>query len=206
MSQFLTEAFLLSAAGTALGLLLAFGGVRVLLAFGAADLPRLGDVPFDVRVLLFGAGTLALATVLVALLPAARLANPDIRGLLSESGWSSTGTSGTRKLLSGLVVVEIALGIALVSGAGWLTRSYQNLAETDPGFTAEGRLVFEALLSALDAAPEDAWAIGDNLEFDVLAPMQLGLHGIWVDRRNAGLDGRPGRPHRIVSAFTEIVA
>ena len=68
------------------------------------------------------------------------------------------------------------------------------------------RRVFEALLSALYTAPEDAWAIGDNLEFDVLAPMQLGLHGIWVDRRNAGLDGRPGRPHRIVSAFTEIVA
>ena len=67
------------------------------------------------------------------------------------------------------------------------------------------RHVFERLLSALDAAPEDAWAIGDNLEFDVLAPMQLGLHGIWVDLRNAGLDGCPDRPHRVVSAFTEIV-
>ncbi len=67
------------------------------------------------------------------------------------------------------------------------------------------RRVFEALLSALGAAPEDAWAVGDNLDFDVLAPMQLGLHGIWVDPRNAGLDGRPDRPHRVVSAFTEIV-
>ena len=36
--------------------------------------------------------------------------------------------------------------------------------------------------------------------------MKLGLHGIWVDPRNAGVDGRPGRPHRTVSAFTEIVA
>ena len=35
--------------------------------------------------------------------------------------------------------------------------------------------------------------------------MKLGLHGIWVDLHNAGLDGCPGRPHRIVSAFTEIV-
>jgi putative hydrolase of the HAD superfamily len=66
------------------------------------------------------------------------------------------------------------------------------------------RRVFEALLSALDVTPSDAWAIGDHLEFDVLAPMQLGLHGIWVDPRNAGLDGRPDRPHRVVSAFTEI--
>lgn len=67
------------------------------------------------------------------------------------------------------------------------------------------RRVFETLLSELDSAPEDAWAIGDNLEFDVLAPMQLGVHGIWVDVRKAGLDGRPDRPHRVVSAFTEIV-
>ena len=68
------------------------------------------------------------------------------------------------------------------------------------------RRVYDTLLSALDATPGDAWAIGDHLEFDVLAPMQLGLHGIWVDVRNAGLDGRPDRPHRIVSAFTEIVS
>ncbi len=67
------------------------------------------------------------------------------------------------------------------------------------------RRVFETLLSALDAAPEDTWAVGDNLEFDVLAPMQHGLHGIWVDLWGAGVDGRPDRPHRIVSAFTEIV-
>ena len=67
------------------------------------------------------------------------------------------------------------------------------------------RRVYDTLLSALDVTPGDAWAIGDHLEFDVLAPMQLGLHGIWVDPHNAGLDGHPGRPHRIVSAFTEIV-
>ena len=67
------------------------------------------------------------------------------------------------------------------------------------------RRVYDTLLSALDVTPADAWAIGDHLEFDVLAPMQLGLHGIWVDVRNAGLDGRPDRPHRTVSAFTEIV-
>ena len=65
--------------------------------------------------------------------------------------------------------------------------------------------VYDTLLSALDSAPEDTWAIGDNLELDVLAPMRLGLHGIWVDLRNAGLAGHPDRPHRVVSAFTEIV-
>ena len=68
------------------------------------------------------------------------------------------------------------------------------------------RRVYDTLLSALDVTPADAWAIGDHLEFDVLAPMKLGLHGIWVDPCNAGLDDRSDRPHRIVSAFTEIVS
>jgi len=67
------------------------------------------------------------------------------------------------------------------------------------------RRVFEALLAALNAEPGDAWAIGDHLEFDVLAPMKLGLHGVWVDGRGTGCDGRKERPHRIVSAFTDIV-
>ena len=80
------------------------------------------------------------------------------------------------------------------------------IIEGEFGAGKPDRRVYDTLLSALDAAPEDTWAIGDNLEFDVLAPMQLGLHGIWVDVRNAGLDGRPDRPHRVVSAFTEIVA
>ncbi|MCI0838139.1 MAG: HAD family hydrolase [Chloroflexi bacterium] len=79
------------------------------------------------------------------------------------------------------------------------------IIEGEFGAGKPDRRVFEALLSAFDVAPGDAWAIGDHLEFDVLAPMRLGLHGIWVDVRNAGLDGHPGRPHRVVSAFTEIV-
>ncbi len=87
-----------------------------------------------------------------------------------------------------------------------LARYFDHIViEGEFGAGKPDRRVFEALLSALDVTPGDAWAIGDHLEFDVLAPMQLGLHGIWVDLRNAGLDGRTGQPHRIVSAFTEIV-
>ncbi|MCH7484034.1 MAG: HAD family hydrolase [Chloroflexi bacterium] len=78
--------------------------------------------------------------------------------------------------------------------------------EGEFGVGKPDRRVFDTLLSALDVTPGDAWAIGDHLEFDVLAPMQLGLHGIWVDPRNAGLDGHRDRPDRIVSAFTEIVS
>jgi len=88
-----------------------------------------------------------------------------------------------------------------------LARYFDHIViEGEFGAGKPDRRVYDTLLSALDVTPGDTWAIGDNLEFDVLAPMQLGLHGIWVDPRNAGLDGHPNRPHRTVSAFTEIVA
>lgn len=77
--------------------------------------------------------------------------------------------------------------------------------EGELGAGKPDRRVYDTLLSTLDAVPEDTWAIGDNLQFDVLAPMKLGLHGIWVDVCSTGLDGHPDRPHRVVSAFTEIV-
>jgi putative hydrolase of the HAD superfamily len=87
-----------------------------------------------------------------------------------------------------------------------LARYFDHIViEGEFGAGKPDRRVFQTLLSALDVTPQDAWAVGDNLEFDVLAPMKLGLHGIWVDVRSAGLDGRPDRPHRVVGAFTEIV-
>jgi putative hydrolase of the HAD superfamily len=68
------------------------------------------------------------------------------------------------------------------------------------------RRVYETLLRELRADPGDTWAIGDNLEFDVIAPMKLGIHGIWVDVRGRGCDGRPDKPDRIVAALADIVA
>lgn len=67
------------------------------------------------------------------------------------------------------------------------------------------RRVYETLLRELGADPGDTWAIGDNLEFDVIAPMKLGIHGIWVDVRGRGCDGRPDKPDRIVAALADLV-
>jgi putative hydrolase of the HAD superfamily len=66
------------------------------------------------------------------------------------------------------------------------------------------RRVFESLLASLRVAPEKAWAAGDNLEFDVLAPMELGIYGIWV---NGGTSDAPeGRaPNRVISALRELM-
>ena len=141
--QLLTESALLSAAGALLGAVVAYAGVRALLALGASRLPRLDAVTFDARVLLFALATLVVSGVLVGFAPALRLAGTDMRTLMSESTRSMSGGRGTARWLSVMTVVEIALAIILVAGAGWLVRGFSNLRSTDLGFVADKRLLFD---------------------------------------------------------------
>ncbi len=141
--QLLTESVLLSGAGAVLGLLLAYLGVRGLLTLGASKLPRLDAVTFDGRVVLFALGALVVSGLLVGFAPALRLAGTDVRALMSESTRSATGGKGTARWLSVMTVVEIALAIVLVAGAGWLVRGFANLRTIDLGFAAERRLLFD---------------------------------------------------------------
>lgn len=65
---------------------------------------------------------------------------------------------------------------------------------------------YEAALRALDSDPAQTWSAGDNLDWDVDAPQRLGLYGIWVDHRRAGLpDGTPVRPDRIIHSLSELL-
>ena len=141
--QLLTESALLSAAGALLGAVLAFAGVRALLAFGASRLPRLDAVTFDTRVLLFALATLVVSGLLVGFAPALRLAGTDVRTLMSEGTRSTSGGRGTARWLSVMTVIEIALAIMLVAGAGWLVRGFANLRNTDLGFVADRRLLLD---------------------------------------------------------------
>jgi putative ABC transport system permease protein len=141
--QLLTESALLSTLGALLGLLLAYVGVRALLALGASKLPRLDTVGFDSRVLLFSLAALVVSGLLVGFAPALRLAATDVRTLMSESTRSAAGGRGTSRWLSAMTVAEIALAIMLVAGAGWLVRGFANLRSTDLGFAPDQRLLFD---------------------------------------------------------------
>jgi predicted permease len=141
--QLLTESTLLSGAGALLGVGGALLGVRALLAIGASKLPRLDAVPFDSRVLLFALGTLVVSGLLVGFAPAIRLARTDVRSLLNENSRSTSGGRTTARWLSAMTVAEIALAIMLVAGAGWLVRGFASLRNTDAGFVAEQRLIFD---------------------------------------------------------------
>lgn len=77
--------------------------------------------------------------------------------------------------------------------------------EGEFGVGKPDRRVYDTLLRELSVDAADTWAIGDNLEFDVFGPMQLGIHGIWVDHKGRGCDDRPQRPDRIVTALADLV-
>jgi putative ABC transport system permease protein len=141
--QLLTESALLSGAGALLGGAVAYIGVRALLTLGASKLPRLDAVTFDGRVLLFALATLLVSGVLVGFAPALRLAGTDVRTLMNESTRSTSGGRGTARWLSVMTVIEIALAIMLVAGAGWLVRGFASLRNADLGFVAEKRLLFD---------------------------------------------------------------
>jgi putative ABC transport system permease protein len=141
--QLLTESLLMSTAGAIAGLLLAFVSVRLMLALGASKLPRLESVPFDGSVLLFTLVVLLLTGVTMGLAPAWRLAHTDLRTLLNEGGRNTTASRGASRIRSAMIVLEIALAIALVAGAGWLIQSFTRLRTVDPGFDARGRLMLD---------------------------------------------------------------
>jgi putative ABC transport system permease protein len=143
VGQLLTESILLCGIAAALGAFVAFVGVRALLTLGASKLPRLDTVAFDIRVLLFVLGMLVVAGVLVGFAPALRLAATDVRTLMNESGRSASGGRATARWLRVMTVVEIALAIVLVAGAGWLVRGFASLRSTNLGFIADKRLVFD---------------------------------------------------------------
>jgi putative ABC transport system permease protein len=141
--QLLTESAILSIAGAVLGVGIAYASVRALLALGASRLPRLDAVSFDARVLMFALGALVVSGLLVGFAPALRLAATDVRSLMNENSRSASGGRGTSRWLSVMTVVEIALAIMLVAGAGWLVRGFASLRNTDLGFIADKRLVMD---------------------------------------------------------------
>src|SRR5687768_12392147 len=137
--QLLTESMLLATAGAVVGIFGAWAFVRLLLALGASQLPRLDALSFDGNVLLFALAALVVSGVIVGFAPALRLAATDVNTLMNEGGRSGSAGRGTARWLGAMTIAEVALAVTLVAGAGWLVRSFANLRTIDPGFAAEGR-------------------------------------------------------------------
>jgi predicted permease len=144
--QLLTESVLLGVAGGALGLLLARWGTRAIIAALPDALPRADEINMDWHVLLFTAGISILTGVVFGLAPAFKALQSDVHETLKEGG---RGGSGTRhRTQSVFVVVEVAMALVLLVGAGLMIRSLVALAKIDPGFDPRNVLSFSTSLNS----------------------------------------------------------
>ena len=139
LRQLLTESVLLSLCGAAVGLLIAVWGVDLLTTLLAGNtssfnvrLPRLSEIKVDSAAFLFTLGVSLLTSFLFGLAPALGASKPDLNQVLKESGRGATGGRG--RLREALVVVELALALVMLIGAGLLMNSFLKLQAVDPGF------------------------------------------------------------------------
>jgi len=140
LRQSLTESTLLALAGGGLGLLLAALGTRAALGALPTGLPRADEVGLDARVLLFTAFISLITGILAGLAPALKTRQRRLSETLKESGRGAGG--GSHRAQGALVVVEVALALVLLIGAGLMIRSLNALWSVDPGFRPDNVLTF----------------------------------------------------------------
>ena len=141
--QTLAEALLLAAIGTAIGVGLAYLGIRQLLFIAPENLPRLNVIGIDWQVLSFSVVAGLLSAVLFGVVPALRTAKPNLMQTLRAAGRS--GALGAAGLRNGVVVVEVALAFVLLIGSGLMFRTFLNIQRVNLGFEPRGLLTFQLL-------------------------------------------------------------
>jgi predicted permease len=137
---FLTESMLLSLAGSAIGLTLAWGAMRLLVALGPESLPRLEEVRLDRVVLAFTFALSLLTAVAFGSIPCLRFT--PLAASLQQSGRRHTAGGGRHRARHLLMGGQVALALVLLVSSALMLRSFQKLRGVDPGFDARPALTF----------------------------------------------------------------
>lgn len=151
--QLLIESVLLGIVGGALALLLAGWGLHAMLKTLSEGLPRAGEIKLDGRVLAFTLLVSVISGILFGLIPAFKVAAPDVIERIKEGGRNlSRRRHGAR---NAFVVVEMTLALVLLAGAGLMLRCLTMLSKVDPGFDSHNVLTFSISLppSMMKASP-----------------------------------------------------
>jgi putative ABC transport system permease protein len=143
--QLMTEALALSAIGCVIGTIVGRQGVH-LLTLGIASPPPWLHLSVDLRAVGFSVLLVIVAAMLFGLVPSLQARRSDPGGALSLGGHRTAGSLPERRMLHGLVVVEVALAAVLLAAGGLLLRAYFNLRDTDPGFRPDGVATFAIAL------------------------------------------------------------
>ncbi len=144
--QLLTESLLVSLAGGALAIVFAVWATSMLVALKPENLPRLDEIGVDARVLGFTFGLSVLTGLIFGLLPAWAASRGSVNDSLKEGGRSATTGAVKQKIRSTFVVVELAIALVLLVGAGLLIKTFWNLRLVEPGFKTDHLLTMRVEL------------------------------------------------------------
>ena len=151
--QLLTESSIVALLGGALGILVALWGIDALRVANPGDAakfaPGWNQLGINLTVLIFTVVLSLLSGLLFGLAPALQVSKPDLNSTLKDSNRQSSGRS--HWLRSSLVVLEVALSLVLLVGAGLFFRSFMTLFKTDPGFNPDNLLTVNLILSTENA-------------------------------------------------------
>jgi putative ABC transport system permease protein len=193
----LVEALAIAAAGAALGLLVAMGALRVLVAYAPATLPRLDDVQLAGAPVTVAVAVASFAVLLFGVVPALLIARGQLAAPLRLDARVVGETSRRRLVRQALVASQMALAMVMLGGAALLTRSLTRLQAQDTGFVSDHLSVFWYSWNARkDSTVASMVALGDRVTRRVrsipgvtaatqlVAPPMLG-NGVWQIRYEA---------------------
>jgi putative ABC transport system permease protein len=150
MKLLLTESFVMSFFGAALGLVLSTWIVQFILTASPIQLPSFVNVGIDRDVILFAAFLTVITAVFMGLAPALQAEPSSLSETLKSGSMRTTGAVARRRFRSALVIAEVALTFVLLAGAGLFFESFRKLSQVDPGFRTDH------LLTASITAPRGA--------------------------------------------------
>ncbi|HYK62886.1 MAG TPA: ABC transporter permease [Bryobacteraceae bacterium] len=133
--ELLLESVTLSVLGGGLGLALAYGALKLLVAKGPATLPRLAEIGIDPLVLGFTFAISLVSGLLFGLIPVLKYAGPRLAGSLRVGGRTLSHSRERQRVRNTLVVVQVGLALVLLVGSGLMIRTFQALRNVQPGFT-----------------------------------------------------------------------
>jgi len=141
--QLLTESVLFAIAGGLVGMIVMWWTVRGLIALAPADLPRMNEVAVNWRVLLAAGLTTMVTGILVGVLPALSSASVNPQASLQDASRGTVGGALRRRARAGLVIAEVALAVAITTGAVLLLRSFVSVTNVNPGFETSQLLTWQ---------------------------------------------------------------
>ena len=156
-SELLLESVVLGLLGSLLGLGMAYGILRLLVAMAPRGLPRVNEIGIDGTVLLFTLGLAVLASLLFGSIPIFKYAGARLATGLREGARGASQSRDQHRARSVLVVVQVGLALVLLICSGLMARTFVALTRVQPGFTAPAEIhTFELSIPKSEIADEES--------------------------------------------------